>query len=67
LVPYWRWPGHGRGHRKGRPGGGQCRRGRRRFIAGADAIRTAQQKVVDLQADIDLNRERFVSLDLDAG
>jgi NAD(P)-dependent dehydrogenase (short-subunit alcohol dehydrogenase family) len=38
---------------------------RRRFLAGADAITTAQQKVVDLQADIDLNRQRFVSLDLD--
>ena len=36
---------------------------RRRFIAGADAIGTAQQKVADLQADIDLNRDRFVSLD----
>jgi NAD(P)-dependent dehydrogenase (short-subunit alcohol dehydrogenase family) len=37
---------------------------RRRFIAGADAIATAEQKVAELQADIDLNRERFVSLDL---
>jgi NAD(P)-dependent dehydrogenase (short-subunit alcohol dehydrogenase family) len=37
---------------------------RRRFIAGADAIRSTEQKVAELQADIDLNRERFTSLDL---
>ena len=37
---------------------------RRRFIAGADAIATAEQVLAGLQADIDLNRERFVSLDL---
>jgi NAD(P)-dependent dehydrogenase (short-subunit alcohol dehydrogenase family) len=37
---------------------------RRRFIAGADAIATAEQKAPELQADIDLNRERFSSLDL---
>ena len=37
---------------------------RRRFFAGADAIATAEQKVAELQADIDLNRERFVSLDV---
>jgi NAD(P)-dependent dehydrogenase (short-subunit alcohol dehydrogenase family) len=37
---------------------------RRRFIAGADSIASTEQKVADLQADIDLNRERFVSLDL---
>ncbi len=37
---------------------------RRRFIAGADAIATAEQKVAELQGDIDLNRERFVSLDV---
>ena len=37
---------------------------RRRFIAGADAMATAEQKVAELQADIDLNREQFVSLDL---
>jgi NAD(P)-dependent dehydrogenase (short-subunit alcohol dehydrogenase family) len=37
---------------------------RRRFIAGADAIATAEQKVAELQADIDFNRERFVSLDV---
>jgi NAD(P)-dependent dehydrogenase (short-subunit alcohol dehydrogenase family) len=36
---------------------------RRRFIAGADSIGSTAQKVADLQADIDLNRERFVSLD----
>jgi len=37
---------------------------RRRFIAGADSIRSTEQKVADLQADIDLNRERFISLDV---
>jgi NAD(P)-dependent dehydrogenase (short-subunit alcohol dehydrogenase family) len=37
---------------------------RRRFIAGADSIASTEQKVADLQADIDLNRERFESLDL---
>jgi NAD(P)-dependent dehydrogenase (short-subunit alcohol dehydrogenase family) len=37
---------------------------RRRFIAGADAIASAEQTVADLQAAIDLNRERFSSLDL---
>lgn len=37
---------------------------RRRFFAGADAIATAEQKVAELQADVGLNRERFVSLDL---
>ena len=37
---------------------------RRRFIAGADSIASTEQKVAELQADIDLNRERFVSLDL---
>lgn len=40
---------------------------RRRFIAGADSIASTEQKVADLQADIDLNRERFVSLDLATG
>jgi NAD(P)-dependent dehydrogenase (short-subunit alcohol dehydrogenase family) len=35
---------------------------RRRFIAGADSIASTEQKVADLQADIDLNRERFGSL-----
>ena len=40
---------------------------RRRFSAGADAIDTAEQKFADLQADIALNRERFVALDVDAG
>jgi NAD(P)-dependent dehydrogenase (short-subunit alcohol dehydrogenase family) len=39
---------------------------RRRFIAGADSIASTEQKVADLQADIDLNRERFVSLDVEA-
>jgi NAD(P)-dependent dehydrogenase (short-subunit alcohol dehydrogenase family) len=37
---------------------------RSRFIAGADSIASAEQKVAELQADIDLNRERFVSLDI---
>jgi len=34
----------------------------RRFIAGDDAIGTAEQKVADLQADIEANRGRFGSL-----
>ena len=37
---------------------------RRRFIAGADSIASTEQKVAELQVDIDLNRERFVSLDV---
>jgi NAD(P)-dependent dehydrogenase (short-subunit alcohol dehydrogenase family) len=37
---------------------------RRRFIAGADSIASTEQKVAELQADIDLNRERFVWLDM---
>jgi NAD(P)-dependent dehydrogenase (short-subunit alcohol dehydrogenase family) len=37
---------------------------RRRFIAGADSIDSTEQKVAELQADIDLNRERFISLDV---
>jgi NAD(P)-dependent dehydrogenase (short-subunit alcohol dehydrogenase family) len=37
---------------------------RRRFIAGADAITSTEQKVAELQADIDLNRSRFISLDI---
>ena len=37
---------------------------RRRFIAGADSIASTEQKVADLQADINLNRERFVPLDV---
>ena len=39
---------------------------RRRFIAGADSIASTEQKVAELQADIDLNRERFISLDLES-
>jgi NAD(P)-dependent dehydrogenase (short-subunit alcohol dehydrogenase family) len=35
---------------------------RRRFLPGA--IEAAEQKVAELQADIDLNRERFISLDV---
>jgi NAD(P)-dependent dehydrogenase (short-subunit alcohol dehydrogenase family) len=37
----------------------------RRFIAGADAIRTAEQKIADLQADIESNRQLSTSLDFD--
>jgi NAD(P)-dependent dehydrogenase (short-subunit alcohol dehydrogenase family) len=37
----------------------------RRFIAGADAIATAEQKVADLKAQIDANRDLSTSLDLD--
>ena len=40
---------------------------RRRFIAGADSIASTEQKVADLQADVSLNRERFISLDIDDG
>jgi len=35
----------------------------RRFIAGADAVATAEQKIADLQADIESNRELSTSLD----
>jgi NAD(P)-dependent dehydrogenase (short-subunit alcohol dehydrogenase family) len=38
----------------------------RRFIAGADAIGTAEQKIADLQADIASNRDLSVSLAFDA-
>ena len=37
---------------------------RRRFIAGADSIGSIAQKVADLEADIEVNRERFISLDM---
>jgi NAD(P)-dependent dehydrogenase (short-subunit alcohol dehydrogenase family) len=37
----------------------------RRFIAGADAIATAEQKVADLKAQIDANRELSTLLDFD--
>jgi NAD(P)-dependent dehydrogenase (short-subunit alcohol dehydrogenase family) len=37
---------------------------RRRFIAGADSIRSTEQKVADLQSDINVNRERYISLDV---
>src|SRR3954471_2515602 len=37
----------------------------RRFIAGADSIASTEQKVAELQEDIRLNRERFVSLDVE--
>jgi NAD(P)-dependent dehydrogenase (short-subunit alcohol dehydrogenase family) len=38
---------------------------RRRFIAGADSLASTEQKVAQLQEDIDLNRARFVSLDVE--
>jgi hypothetical protein len=38
----------------------------RRFIAGADAIGTAEQKIADLQADIATNRELSTALAFDA-
>jgi NAD(P)-dependent dehydrogenase (short-subunit alcohol dehydrogenase family) len=38
---------------------------RRRFIAGADSIGSTEQKVADLQADIAVNRDRFISLDIE--
>jgi len=37
----------------------------RRFIAGADAIATAEQKVADLKAQTDAHRDLSTSLDLD--
>jgi NAD(P)-dependent dehydrogenase (short-subunit alcohol dehydrogenase family) len=37
----------------------------RRFVAGADAIATAEQKIADLKAQIDANRELSTSLDFD--
>jgi NAD(P)-dependent dehydrogenase (short-subunit alcohol dehydrogenase family) len=37
----------------------------RRFLAGADAISTAEQKIADLQADIESNRELSSSLAFD--
>jgi NAD(P)-dependent dehydrogenase (short-subunit alcohol dehydrogenase family) len=37
----------------------------RRFIAGADAIAIAEQKLADLKAQIDANRELSTSLDFD--
>jgi NAD(P)-dependent dehydrogenase (short-subunit alcohol dehydrogenase family) len=38
----------------------------RRFIAGADAIGTAEQKVAELQADIESNRQLSTSLDFES-
>ena len=38
----------------------------RRFIAGADAVATAEQKIADLQADIESNRELSTSLDFES-
>jgi NAD(P)-dependent dehydrogenase (short-subunit alcohol dehydrogenase family) len=38
----------------------------RRFLAGADAIATAEQKIVDLRADIESNRQISSSLAFDA-
>jgi hypothetical protein len=37
----------------------------RRFIAGADAIATAEQKIADLKAQIEAERELSTSLDFD--
>ena len=37
----------------------------RRFLAGADAISTADQKIADLQADIESNRQLSISLAFD--
>jgi hypothetical protein len=37
----------------------------RRFIAGADAIATAEQKIADLQAQIEAKRDLSTSLDFD--
>jgi NAD(P)-dependent dehydrogenase (short-subunit alcohol dehydrogenase family) len=37
----------------------------RRFLAGADAIATAEQKIADLQADIESNRSLSISLAFD--
>ena len=37
----------------------------RRFIAGADAIATAEQKIADLKAQIEANRELSTSLAFD--
>ena len=37
----------------------------RRFIAGADAIGTAEQRIADLQVEIDANRPLSTSLDFD--
>ena len=37
----------------------------RRFIAGADAIGTAEQRIADLQVQIDANRPLSTSLDFD--
>jgi NAD(P)-dependent dehydrogenase (short-subunit alcohol dehydrogenase family) len=38
----------------------------RRFLAGADAIATAEQKIADLQADIESNRQLSASLAFDS-
>ena len=38
----------------------------RRFLAGADAIATAEQKIADLQADIESNRQLSTSLSFDS-
>jgi NAD(P)-dependent dehydrogenase (short-subunit alcohol dehydrogenase family) len=39
----------------------------RRFLAGADAIATAEQKIADLQADIESNRQLSASLAFENG
>jgi len=38
----------------------------RRFLAGTDAVNTAEQKIADLQADIESNRQLSISLAFDA-
>jgi len=38
----------------------------RRFIAGADAIATAEQKIAELKAQLEANRDLSTSLDFDA-
>jgi hypothetical protein len=38
----------------------------RRFLAGADAVATAEQKIADLRADIESNRQLSTSLAFEA-
>jgi hypothetical protein len=38
----------------------------RRFVAGADAIAAVEQKIADLQGQIDTNRDLAISLAFDA-
>jgi hypothetical protein len=57
VIDHRRWPRHGR---RDRQGGFGCRP--RRFIAGADAIATGEQKITDLKAQIEAHRELSMSL-----